>query len=345
MAPSLRTIVRLLRDADTSVLAFHAAYALRQKVARAALGARAQTVPTALYVETSSFCRGRCRDCYVPVADRRRHLRLEATELDALVRSVSGLGLDYVCIVGGEPLDEAIVDLNVRLVREHPRVRFLLCTGAAAGSGDAALDELASLANVSLVFSFDGLEPTHDRIRGRDSFRRTCAALRRYGRSGRRLVGASVMLTSDNWDECTRLAFLETLCELGCAYVVLDPCFGAEATSLTASDYARASERLVALSSRTSATLYAYPFGPLAGPTAELRATMRTLAVDYRGDVYVSRRGRSFGNIREQGLELILQSPALQRALGDAGRSEHAGDPRRDLFDDTLAILRRGEPV
>ena len=343
--PNVRTIVRLLGEADASVLAFHAGYAVRQRLSRAALGARARTLPTALYVETSSFCRGRCRDCYVPIDDRRRHLRLAPAELDGLVQSARALGLDYVCIVGGEPLDDAVAELNVRVVRDHPDVRFLVCTGATARSDGAALDALARLRNVSLVFSFDGLEPTHDAIRGRGSFRRTCDAILRYGGRGRRLAGASVMLSRDNWDECTRPELIGTLCQLGCAYVVLDPGFGSQATSLTAAEYACAIRRLVALSTRAPAAIYVYPFGRISGPSAGLRPTMRTLSVDYRGNVYASRRGRSFGNIRERDLGSILCDEQLAETLAASGRSEQADDPRRSLFDDTLALLGRGEPA
>ena len=44
---------------------------------------------------------------------------------------------------------------------------------------------------------------------------------------------------------------------------------------------------------------------------------MRTLTVDYAGNVYTTRRGRSFGNVHDTGLAALLAQPALRASYGE----------------------------
>jgi len=303
--------VRLLREVDPRVLGFHVGYEMRLRLRQLLPGPR-RRFPTALYLETSSYCRGACAGCYVPAYDRRRHLQLDAGTLDRVLGAAERLPLAYVGIVGGEPLDASIVEANLRLVRDHPRTRFLICTSGEPGIGPDLERELAALRNLSLLFSFDGLPATHDRLRPRTPFRKAYASLAAYSRSSGNLCGASITLRTENWHETTSRAFIDSLRDAGCHYFAYSPCETAGGQALGAADHARALCRLADLSVSSSALIFAHPQGQLLGRNIAPAQRLYTLVVDYAGNVYTARRGRSFGNVHDTDLITLLSQPALE---------------------------------
>jgi MoaA/NifB/PqqE/SkfB family radical SAM enzyme len=306
------SLARMLREIDPGVLRFQARVELRLALQRRM---RDPVLPTALYLETSSYCPGACADCYVPAADRRRHLRLDRATLNRLLAAAERLPIAYVCVVGGEPLDASIVDENLRLVREHPRTRFLICTSGDSEIGPELGRALGGLRNLSLLVSFEGLPSTHQRIRPRGSFDRACAALAAYRRHSGSLAGASVTLRAENWREATSREFVERLVAAGAHYFVYSPCetrAGAEA--LEAGRHGLALARLAELSASSSALFFSHPFGQILGRRAAPIRRLRSLTVDYAGNVYVARRGPRFGNVAEADLASLLARPALQQA-------------------------------
>jgi len=316
-APSL---ARMLRDIDPRVLAFHLGYELRLRLQRPLPGPH-RVVPTALYLETSSYCRGACADCYVPAVDRARHLRLDTGSLDRVLAAAARLPLAYVCIVGGEPLDASIVETNLRLARDHSRTRFLICTSGEPGIGPDLARELAALRNLSLLFSFDGLEATHDAIRPRTPFERARASLVAYRRASKNLCGASVTLRAGNWQEATSRAFIDELSEAGCHYFAYAPCETDAGPVLSPEQQARALSRLAGLSGSSRALIFAQPQGQLLGRKIRPAPRLYTLAIDYGGNVYTNRRGAPFGNVRDSDLTALLSQPALQASYGSVHAS------------------------
>lgn len=309
------SLARMLRSVDPRVLAFHAAYELRLRLQRPLPGPR-RLFPTALYLETSSYCRGACADCYVPAVDRARHVHLDVAVLDRVLAAATRLPLAYVCIVGGEPLDPSILETNLRLVRDHPRTRFLICTSGEPGIGPELEREFARLRNLSLLFSFDGLAATHDAIRPRTSFERAYASLEAYGRSSGNLCGASITLRAENWQETTSRAFIDPLSEAGCHYFAYAPCETGSGPALRPEQQSQALARLAELSASSSALIFAQPQGQLLGRKILPARRLYTLVVDYEGNVYTSRRGPQFGNVHDADLAALLSQPALQASYG-----------------------------
>jgi MoaA/NifB/PqqE/SkfB family radical SAM enzyme len=322
------SLARMLREVDPRVLGFQLGYELRLWLRRPLPGPQ-RRLPTALYLETSSFCRGACADCYVPASHRRQHLQLDAATLDRLLVTAARLPLAYVCLVGGEPLDASIVEANLRLVRDHPRTRFLICTSGEPEIEPEVARELASLRNVSLLFSFDGLAPTHDGFRPRTPFRRACATLEAYCRASRNLCGASITLRSDNWRETTSRAFLGKLSDLGCHYFAYSPCETDEGPALDPAQHAQALGRLVEFSASSGALIFTHPQGQILGRKITPAPRLYTLVVDYAGNVYTSRRGPSFGNVHDTDLGTLLSRPALQASYSRAASSPLV--PRADF--------------
>ena len=310
-APSL---ARMAREVDTQVLGFQLGVELRLWRQRRRSNGE-HMLPTAIYFETSSYCEGACADCYVPGVDRTQHLRLDADTLERLLVASEKLPIAYVCIVGGEPLDASIVDHNLRLVREHPRTRFLMCTSGETGIGPELGRELGALRNLSLLVSFEGLPSTHQSIRPRGSFGQASATLDAYRRHSGSLCGASVTLRASNWHEATGREFFQQLSAAGAQYFVYAPCETRTGTPMLSPElYARALDRLAELSASSDALVFSYPFGQILGNRIAPARRFRSLTVDYLGNVYIARRGPSFGNVYDTDLATLLSGPALQAA-------------------------------
>ncbi len=325
---------------EPRVIAFHLRYEMSRLV-RGASRSGGGLSPTALYLETSSHCRGRCRGCYVPTRDRARHVRLDDASLANVLSTARELLPDYVCIVGGEPLDESILETNMALVRGAPDLRFLLCTGSHGRTDASLMRELAALPNLSLVFSFDGLARMHDHIRGPGSHARTLAAAMHYSGGGRRVCGASVTLRRDTWAELSTRAFVASLEAAGCSYAVFDPVFCAEGgDGITEEILTVAMARLRAIAVESHIVLVVNPFGRLVAGGFGAFTSMVAASVDYEGHVYGSRRGSPIGNVHSQDLGEILRGAAFQRACRrmDVGGTA-LDDPRAQLFEGTLSRL------
>lgn len=317
------SLARMARELGPGVVRFQLEFELRLWLGRRFSGLDTG-LPTALYLETSSYCEGACAGCYVPAAHRRQHLELDDGTLDRLLAEAERLPLAFVCLVGGEPLDGSVVARNVRLVRAHPRTRFLICTSGEPEIGPDLGRELAALRNLGLLVSFEGLPETHRRIRPRGSFERACAALEAYRRHGGGLCGASITLRTDNWREATSRDFVERLAAAGCHFLSYAPCETRDGRqALSPERYARGLARLAALSASSTALLFCHPFGQILGGKVAPVQRLRSLTVDYSGNVYTARRGPSFGNVHEADLATLLARPALRASYG---KPESSGD-------------------
>lgn len=340
LSKDLGLLVRLALRLEPRVTAFHARYELSRWLRGLAAPRRSRAAPTALYIETSSFCRGRCRGCYVPARDRKAGLRLDDAVLGDAIAAARRLRLDWVCIVGGEPLDTSILDVNLALIRSAPDVRFLLCTGTHGRCDAALMSELALLPNLTVMFSIDGRGETHDRIRGAGSHARTIAALRAYSRPRGPVSGASVTVRPDNWQEVTSPEFVESLAAIGCDLLAYDPWFSDDSEkTLTPEELAAAITRLRALIGPSS-LVFVNPFGRLRRDGFQSGTGMIAAAIDYRGNVYGSRRGAPLGDVTTARLAAILDGEAFRQGCRrlDLGGCA-ADDPRAPLFEATLARL------
>lgn len=345
LSKDLGLFARLAQRLDPRVTAFNARYELSRGLRGLVASPRSPATPTALYVETSSYCRGRCRGCYVPARDRNAHIRLPDDVLDDVVLTARRLRLDWVGVVGGEPLDEAIVDVNVAMIRRAPDLRFMLCTGLQGRCDVVLMRELATLANLTIMFSVDGLGDTHDRIRGAGSHARTLDAIRGYARSRGPICGASVTIRRDTWREVTSPEFVASLASLGCHLLAYDPWYAEQAgETISPEALAAAIARLQLVEDRLS-IVFVNPFGRLRRDGFDSRGGMVAAAIDYRGNVYGSRRGVPLGNATEQRLGVILESATFRQGgcpltVGACA----ADDPRARLFANTLDRINGSLP-
>jgi hypothetical protein len=80
--------------------------------------------------------------------------------------------------------------------------------------------------------------------------------------------------------------------------------------------YAHGLARLAVLSAESTALIFCHPFGQIVGGRIAPVQRLRTLTVDYAGNVYTARRGPSFGNVHDADLAALLARPALRASYG-----------------------------
>jgi MoaA/NifB/PqqE/SkfB family radical SAM enzyme len=93
--------------------------------------------------------------------------------IDTLARA----GVFEVSIVGGEPLWHPDAREILEYCQKHELAIDIVTNGLLID--EVGADWLAAIERLSILVSLDGLEPVHDRIRGKGAFRKVDAAIRR----------------------------------------------------------------------------------------------------------------------------------------------------------------------
>jgi len=125
-------------------------------------------------------CDSRCAYCDFP---RHAGAELEPAEVLAVLRALQDVGVFRLSVSGGEPLLRPDLPLILAEARRLGFVTSLVTNGLRLA------DRAADLPPVDYVITtIEGDEETHDRVRGRGSWQRTCAGLARVrARGGARL--------------------------------------------------------------------------------------------------------------------------------------------------------------
>ena len=343
-APILKRFARL----EPKILAYNLFYEMHSGVITQTSRGKKQMLPNSVYVETGSSCGQRCRDCYVPVEDRKQDIRLSGKNLEGITLATKHIKVNYITILGGAPFGRFTAEANIGWMKSNPGMRFAVCTGG-EGLGNAnVMGDLKKLHNMTLVFSYDGFEGTNDRIRGAGSFAESNAALQEYSGNGKRLSGAIVTLRKDNIAEATSPDFLHALASKGCHYLEFGPYYTEKGKhSINPGEYADALLRLMGISQKIPAIIFSNHFGQLFGKRVNIGNRIQAVTIDYRGNVYTARRGKVFGNINEKPLLEIINSAALQELFKSKHRDYDADavaetDARYPhLFKETVGILER----
>ncbi|NVB85257.1 MAG: radical SAM protein [Kofleriaceae bacterium] len=149
-----------------------------------------RTRPRHAVWELTLRCDQACRHCGSRAAVERPN-ELTTEECLDLVRQMADLGVMEVTVIGGEAyLRPDFLDI-VRAIR----ARGMHCTMVSGGRGiDLDLARAMARADIgSVSISIDGAEETHDRLRGKASYRDALAALRALREAGvRRTVNTQI---------------------------------------------------------------------------------------------------------------------------------------------------------
>ena len=132
--------------------------------------------------ELTLACDQKCAHCG-PRAGHRRPDELSTEECLQVVRDLKALGAGEVVLIGGEAYLRNDFILIIRAIREAG----MSCTMTTGGYNltRERVDAMIEAGIGSVTFSIDGLEATHDRLRGvPDSWRRAFAAMRHVRDAG-----------------------------------------------------------------------------------------------------------------------------------------------------------------
>ncbi len=154
-----------------------------------------------IHLHPTRLCNLACLHCYSESGPKEK----AALDLESLLVALPLLkaeGYNVISLSGGEPLVYAPL---LTLIDEAHANGFRVTLITNGLFSDKRMDEVASRVD-GMAISFDGLAPTHNRLRGRaDAFERSSAALARLADGGRP-PAAAISLTRDALPELPDLA-------------------------------------------------------------------------------------------------------------------------------------------
>lgn len=188
---------------------WHFAWSLRLR--QGALARTGTVVPPIIILSVSTRCNLECPGCYSREYDQEHEMTLD--EMDSLFRQAEELGVTWVVITGGEPLQrEGLLDLLAR----HPRLLFFLFTNATY-LDDRTARRFGRLRHVVPIMSVEGDERLTDARRGQGAYARVLEAMARL-RSAGAFFGFSCMVTRANLPLLSQDAFIDGLISRGCGF-------------------------------------------------------------------------------------------------------------------------------
>ena len=190
-----------------------------------------------IHLHPTRLCNLACLHCYSESNPQQR-AALDPDVLCSALEVLRAEGYSQVSLSGGEPL----VYAPLRAVIEHSRKLGYRVTMISNGllATDRMNPVLEQLDGIAI--SFDGLEDTHNVVRGRpDAFRRACAAVEHIAKKGLPIAGA-ISLARDSIPELPDLA--EHLVNLGARALQVRPVARAgRARSLAETTFYSATDR------------------------------------------------------------------------------------------------------
>ena len=173
------------------------------EVASATGGGRSGFLPDRIvHLHVTRLCNLACVHCYSASGPLQR-TALDADVVCRALRVLRAEGYQVVSLSGGEPLVYPELSAVVAGAKDQGFRVTMVTNGLLVG--DRSAEVLAELDGIAV--SFDGLEATHDVVRGRaGAFARACAAVERLARDGRP-VAAAISLTREAIPELPQLAY------------------------------------------------------------------------------------------------------------------------------------------
>ena len=200
---------------------FMARYALSSSEAsrkRAKAAKNGDNVPPFLIASITSACNLHCAGCYSRQihscsADAPRS-PLTSEEWGRVFSDARELGIGFIILAGGEPLLRADV---IEAAGDIPEILFPVITNGTL-INDKYIQLFDKKRNLLPVLSIEGHEASTDERRGTGIYSKLSDAMKRFRENGI-IFGSSVTVTTENFQEVTGDAFVETLAESGCKVV------------------------------------------------------------------------------------------------------------------------------
>jgi len=200
--------------------------------------------PDTIFMELTRSCNISCKHCFNN-SGRRLANEMEAITVARVIMNIASLGAQEVRLTGGEPLVlPEIFDL-IKEARGN-NLRVSMGTNATLVTHEMAA-RLYAVGLQMAVVSVDGLESTHDAIRGKGNFRRSIAGIRAFMNHGIK-VRVNIVAMRSNLNDISELTKLFHKMEIE-VFIRRFISFGRAAvyavkSSLNSSDYGRLREVL-----------------------------------------------------------------------------------------------------
>ena len=209
-----------LRDPrESAFLTRFAAASVRASRRRAAQEKEGLHVPSYLIASITSSCNLHCAGCYSrcssATTDEAPVRQLTGEEWHTIFREAQELGISFVLLAGGEPLLRRDV---IEAAGSMPDTLFPIFTNGTF-LNDEYLRLFERCRNLVPVLSIEGDRAHTDARRGAGVYDQVRSGMEKLHKLGL-LFGASVTVTTENVEEVTSAAFLDSLAEHGCRLVI-----------------------------------------------------------------------------------------------------------------------------
>ncbi|MBQ7058080.1 MAG: radical SAM protein [Firmicutes bacterium] len=214
------TIRATFRNPKESV--FMASFALASKKAskrRMELEREGVHVPGFLIASITSSCNLHCAGCYSrcneATVDAPPVKQLTADEWGKIFEEADDLGISFIMLAGGEPMLRRDV---IEKAGERKNILFPIFTNGTF-INQKYFELLDAHRNLIPVLSIEGGKEITDERRGEGIYDILIRNMDRFKENGL-IFGASITVTTENIEEVTSEAFLQTLMDKGCKLII-----------------------------------------------------------------------------------------------------------------------------
>ena len=204
---------------ESAFMAKFAAASRKASKTRMKLEQEGLHVPGFLIASITSSCNLHCAGCYSRCSnatnDEPPVAQLTSEEWLRIFREADELGVSFIMLAGGEPM------IRRDIIEAAGQMRNMIFPVFTNGT---FMDEryfrlLDDCRNLIPVLSIEGGKEITDARRGAGIYDRAAANMKKFKEKGL-IFGASVTVTTENIQEVTSRAFLDTLMEQGCKLVI-----------------------------------------------------------------------------------------------------------------------------
>jgi len=268
-------------------------------------------VPPIMVFSITNRCDRRCRGCYSQAQNRSPGEELSDAKVRGIFREAQELGISFIVFSGGEPLARReILDIT----EDFPEFIYVFFTNGLL-IDDVLLKKLQRQKNVLPLISLEGSQEHTDERRGEGVFEHLQQTMRRMKNQGI-FFGASLTLTSTDFETIVNFPYIESLFDIGCRFFIFFEYMafeeGTEDWQLTDDQRAQIMTSINSFGSKFPAIFVAIP-----GDEGELGGCIAA----GRGLVHVSADGHvepcpfspySDANLKDSSLKDALQSKFLK---------------------------------
>lgn len=186
---------------------------------RHALEEQGEHIPPFLIASITSACNLHCAGCY----SRSNHATVDSTPVRQLTSEewfrifdeADELGVSFILLAGGEPM------LRRDIIREAGKKKNILFPIFTNGTflDERYLDLLDECRNLLPILSIEGDQKITDERRGEGIYQKLIHSMDEFKKRSL-IYGASITVTSENFDEVTSDEFLDSLSSRGCKAII-----------------------------------------------------------------------------------------------------------------------------